>query len=122
MSKDYSDNYFDIGSMGCRCQNCGCKNTKPNRVCEKCGYDIGDFGDKVVVFKGKATKAIVTQQLSAYDKLLQHQLAQWKNIKSAGVAHQSKPLVDDTIEAIEWLIPQINYLIADITENYECEV
>lgn len=116
MSKDYSDCYYDIGSMSCRCRNCGCKNTKPNRVCEKCGYD---FGTKSVVFVGKATKTIVTQQLSAYDKLLKHQLSQWQNIKVAGVAPQSKTFVDDNIEAIEWLSLQITYLIADITENYE---
>lgn len=116
MSKDYSDCYYDIGSMSCRCRNCGCKNTKPNRVCEKCGHD---FGIKSVVFAGKATKTIAIQQLSAYDKLLKHQLTQWQNVESRGVAPQSKSFVRDNIEAIEWLSLQITYLIGDITENYE---
>lgn len=32
--------WFDVGSMSCRCSNCGCKSTKEYSFCPNCGADM----------------------------------------------------------------------------------
>lgn len=32
--------WFDKGSMSCRCSNCGCKSTKEYSFCPNCGADM----------------------------------------------------------------------------------
>jgi len=29
--------WFDIGSLSCRCSECGCKNNKETKYCPNCG-------------------------------------------------------------------------------------
>ena len=35
--------WFDKGSLSCRCSNCGCKNTKESRFCPNCGADMREI-------------------------------------------------------------------------------
>lgn len=32
--------WFDVGSLSCRCSNCGCKSTKEFNFCPHCGADM----------------------------------------------------------------------------------
>ena len=32
--------WFDVGSMSCRCSNCGCKANKEYSFCPNCGADM----------------------------------------------------------------------------------
>lgn len=36
--------WFDKGSLSCRCSNCGCKSSKESKFCPECGADMR--GDK----------------------------------------------------------------------------
>lgn len=33
-------NWIDIGSLSCRCSNCGCKNIRETDYCPNCGADM----------------------------------------------------------------------------------
>lgn len=37
--------WWDIGSLSCRCSNCGCKNNKETIFCPNCGAEMGDMED-----------------------------------------------------------------------------
>ena len=37
LQKQRTGRWFDIGSMSCRCSECGCKNNRENRYCPNCG-------------------------------------------------------------------------------------
>lgn len=37
--------WFDRGSLSCRCSNCGCKSTKEFNFCPHCGADMRDDYD-----------------------------------------------------------------------------
>ena len=36
--------WVDVGSLSCRCNNCGCKNNKPTRFCPNCNADMRGDG------------------------------------------------------------------------------
>ena len=38
--KPKTGNWFDVGSLSCRCSNCGCKSTKEYSFCPNCGADM----------------------------------------------------------------------------------
>lgn len=39
--------WFDVGSLSCRCSECGCKNNKESNYCPECGaYMKGESDDK----------------------------------------------------------------------------
>lgn len=39
--------WFDVGSLSCRCSECGCKNNKESNYCPECGaYMKGESNDK----------------------------------------------------------------------------
>lgn len=39
--------WFDVGSMSCRCSNCGCKANKEYSFCPNCGADMrGEKNDQ----------------------------------------------------------------------------
>lgn len=39
--------WFDVGSLSCRCSECGCKNSKESNYCPECGaYMKGESNDK----------------------------------------------------------------------------
>ena len=37
--------WYDRGSMSCRCSNCGCKSTKEYNFCPHCGADMRHSDD-----------------------------------------------------------------------------
>ena len=38
--------WFDKGSMSCRCSNCGCKSIKEYSFCPNCGADMRGANEK----------------------------------------------------------------------------
>lgn len=32
--------WYDVGSLSCRCGACGCKNNEPIEICPKCGNKL----------------------------------------------------------------------------------
>ena len=39
--------WFDVGSLSCRCSECGCKNNKESNYCPECGaYMKGESNDE----------------------------------------------------------------------------
>ena len=32
--------WYDVGSLSCRCDQCGCKNNKPTKYCPNCGAEM----------------------------------------------------------------------------------
>lgn len=36
-SKQKTGHWFDVGSLSCRCSECGCKNNKESNYCPECG-------------------------------------------------------------------------------------
>ena len=38
--KPKTGHWFDVGSLSCRCSNCGCKSTKEHNFCPHCGADM----------------------------------------------------------------------------------
>lgn len=38
--------WFDRGSLSCRCSNCGCKSTKEYNFCPHCGADMRGRDDE----------------------------------------------------------------------------
>ena len=52
--EEYSDKqrtkksyWLDVGSLSCRCSECGCKNNKESNYCPECGaYMKGESNDK----------------------------------------------------------------------------
>lgn len=42
-SEPKTGHWFDVGSLSCRCSECGCKNNKESNYCPECGtYMKGD--------------------------------------------------------------------------------
>lgn len=50
MKEDNSENvlgyWFDVGSLSCRCSNCGCKSDKEYDTCPNCNAKMNLYNDK----------------------------------------------------------------------------
>ena len=44
--KEAHGHWIDVGSLSCRCDQCGCKNNKQTRFCPNCGAKMDAQGEE----------------------------------------------------------------------------